>query len=114
MADKVVVPDEMKKAAGRASNGFDPDGYLLYHPLEGALNWLDEKLTRMRKDKGSLWREGYNTAIEDVRRIYLNPETEVPEAIKHFILDHHQHISVDRFNSMVLESYRLGQKSVIK
>jgi|SRR5579863_1336253 len=36
------VPEDMRKAAGEASGGIDPEGYILYHPLEGALRWLAE------------------------------------------------------------------------
>lgn len=85
MADKVVVPDEMKKAAGRASNGFDPDGYFLYHPLEGALNWLDEKIKGLKRGDMYLDRRLYNNAIEDVRRMYLAPDSEVGTAAKNVI-----------------------------
>lgn len=87
MANKVVVPEEMKKVAEdgfmRPPNGVFHDKPLIVCILNSQLpnallevvGWLDEKLTRMRKDKGSPWRDGYNTAIEDVRRMYLAPES---------------------------------------
>jgi len=39
---KIIVPEGMRFAAGKASDGFDPWCYLLYRPLEAALLWLSE------------------------------------------------------------------------
>lgn len=42
MANKIVVPAGMLKAAGNSTEGVDPEGYLIYQAVKAALQWLAE------------------------------------------------------------------------
>ena len=49
---KIVVPEGMQLAAGEASEGLDPEGYFLYHPLAAAVQWLLNKIHECDPDFG--------------------------------------------------------------
>lgn len=113
---KIVVPDGMLKAAQGAISDdisyFDCEGI-----LEAALRWQDAELKKMydkvnqpfgcdseaESNRLSNVRHGRLCAIEDVRRMFLAPEPEVPEEIKD-LMDRWG----NRFDEAILQAYRRG------
>lgn len=99
---KIVIPEGMLKAAQVYLMEYASVPLLTKESreydrvfLEGALRWLDgelEKLMDQSVAPGTYYREpsmsddyhrlGNNSAIEKVRRMFLAPEPEVPDAIK--------------------------------
>ena len=79
MSEKIVVPEGMLKAAGKASGGVDPDGYFLYLPLQAALLWLsenpivptDEQVEEMRIKLVPVHPHWGNIVAEWQRRMFL-------------------------------------------
>ena len=108
---RIVVPEGMLEAAGKASNGVDPEGHFLYLPIEAALCWLDAKL-----DQCVVAEDGAKT-IKQVRRMFLAPEPSVANvdaAIPDLLLDAPTHILIEEANRKIREAYRRGQKSGAK
>jgi len=83
---RYVVPEGMRLAAGRATNGVDPEGFLIYPALEAALRWQSENLkVPTEKEWAACLQDarrdsGISPVMAWVRRMYLTPEPEAPEA----------------------------------
>lgn len=85
---KYVVPAGMLKAAAKATNGFDPEGHLMYLPVLAAVEWIGDELEKMvKKDpyfndpfgrsesmSENSVRTGYNKALREMRSLLLDPE----------------------------------------
>src|ERR1700685_2254854 len=87
---KIVVPEEMLKAslAGLLKANYDINGTKvltwgqkdsIQPVLQASLHWLDAELLKIKENgvEGDKWTDGYDAAIEDVRKMYLMPEAEV-------------------------------------
>jgi hypothetical protein len=128
---KYVVPEGMLKAVdkaigemrlGQASRLAPRNGELWPNELkqvalEAAIGWLDGKLTEFDQPGAfDQYRNGYNAAIRCVRRMFLAPEPEVPEAIKDLMwsqplykCDTEFYEAIPNANASVLEAYRRGK-----
>jgi len=135
---KIVVPEGMLKAAmavadeawdngeiGRSLVGETPWKKTSRVILEAALRWLigELPLPSLQDDEysGPEWTKGYNRAMEDVRRMFLAPEPEVPECLEGMMFSSHDiglHLKnadadnlSNHLNSYILEAYRMGRES---
>ena len=132
---RYAVPEGMLKAAENAALSGMPmprGGSLLPKILEAALRVLDGELETLSSsynvqfgshseaavNRFSDRRKGKMQAIEDVRRMFLAPEPEVPEAVKDLGCTPEQLATLDgvnkeiaiRANNAIAEAYRRGQK----
>jgi hypothetical protein len=126
MEKKYVVPEGMLRAVdeefpsvGKASE--------VERGLLAAIRWLDgelNKITKKRETVGDFMRSpfladsyqdnGYNLAIRDIRRMFLAPEPEVPEAVKSLLCNEGAdaiQTPRDIYNWNIIEAYRRGQFS---
>jgi hypothetical protein len=80
---KIKVPDGMTEAAvGYARQENSPGSKDHYRAvLNVALQWLDERIKHLKETEPHKQAkpEAYKAALEDVRRLYDDPEPEVPE-----------------------------------
>ncbi len=129
MSNKIVVPEGMLKAVDaawiNAHGGPHPqaspkvakdieDG--IRFDLEAALLWQNEKLNAMLKPSPrNETQAAYNAAVEDVRRMFLAPEPEVPEEIKDlFVGQETLDNKGTEMNHRIHEAYRRDQKAGMK
>jgi hypothetical protein len=126
----------MRLAAGRATNGVDPEGFLIYPALEAALRWQSENLQVPTAEQArelfsvvdhpvGASGDGWNKVVSDIavewqRRMYLAPEPEVPDEIKDIgilfdILEpSRMGASAESVKKYGIECYRRGQKAGLK
>jgi len=119
LSRKIVVPDAMRKAAGAATDGVDPEGYFLYHALEGALRWLDDELEKLLPKEECYYRSpsmsetyeanGRKIAIAAMRRLFV-AEPEVPDAVADLLLWHKAGTTCD-LDKRIIEAYNRGRKA---
>lgn len=130
---KIIVPDEMLKAAQiEAQDWLAYDAPQTRKLLEAALRQLsehpivptDEQLADIRSSvrmeiprdsrgfvdgsKDMLWPWFKSILEEWQRRMFLAPEPEVPEAIKDLMRDYDREGSI---GSLIVEAYRRGQRN---
>lgn len=94
---KIVVPEGMRKAAGLATKGVDPEGYLFYLAVEAAVCWLLNELETKTKSSPGMYQSeslsesnqrcGYNYAIADILKMFAPPET-LPDTLVLCIMRH--------------------------
>ena len=122
MSDKkYVVPEGMLKAACEHSpyrRRTDPDEGLILPLLTNAVRWLAEELDKSDGCSPALngtFQDGWIAAWRHFQRMFLAPESEVPEGIKDLMADvgisSILTIRRDTFNNDILEAYRRGQKA---
>ena len=110
---KIVVPEEMLKAAIEAYKIFAPYPMSPEHSkhvdpvLEAALRWLDGALETQRVEAVSDWRKGYSAAIDDLRRMFFVSEPEVPEAVRDLVEGMSWGTTTPH---AILEAYRRGKE----
>lgn len=111
----------MRKAAGEASGGIDPEGYMLYHPLEGALRWLaehpmvptDEQIHEFyagESEAGVSFDFLRRFAAWYQKRMFLEPEAVDPKEVEDLLWYGSTNASRDH-DAKVIEAYRRGRKS---
>jgi len=122
---KIKVPEGMLKAATDAIYDTScPQRMFPDYLIEAALACLDARLCELKNDiKGpKAWQftQPYKEAIEDVRRLFRDPEPEVPESVKDLLFDEsHERRAEFRganmsswsrpnINNAILEAYRRG------
>ena len=118
---KIQVPEGMIKAI----NEHWRHGVQLEGLIEAALHWLIEKgfdekeinaycEANFKGYDGTAQRIGFRMGIDYVRRMFLAPEPEVPEAIKDLLEGPEEPgISAREANWRVIEAYRRGQQSKV-
>jgi len=136
MSDKIVVPNGMLEVAKAAydKNWRENGAVITNKILEAALRWLSDALGTSsfrlivdnvyaaRKDRGKFpCDDAYCIAVESVRRMFLAPETEVPEEIKSLMFPVAQGIPValadntvtvkKEVNDRIIEAYRRGKEA---
>ena len=114
---KIVVPEEMLKAAREAHWSQLRKDFYSTEPqsqssieaqLEAALRWLDGALENQRPSGVSDWRKGYSAAIDDLRRMFFVSAPEVPEAVKDLVEGMSWGTTTPH---AILEAYRRGKAS---
>jgi len=119
MDRKLKIPDGMLKAAQDASSAAAMQGGCGIYPiracLEAALRWQDAVLRRMEENVTGIegmTAGGYAVAIQEVRRMFLASEEEIPEELKSLMWEHDPGGDYNvEHNQQILEAYRLGQKA---
>jgi ribosome modulation factor len=115
MAEKKInIPDGMWKSAYNATVMMGKSREeCTTKVLEAALRWLDGELEKSDGQSpliGGTYQDGWIGAWRHIRRMFLAPESEVPDAIRDCIIADDQPISRECHNARVLEAYRRGQK----
>ena len=116
MSEKMyLVPEGMRKAAGRATEDVDPEGFIMYPGLEAAIRWLDrileEKLVDNVTPWQTPWQAGRNEAIKEIRGMFLAPEPEFPEEIKGlFVNEVLGMVNGKQINDRIRKAYLCGKK----
>lgn len=102
---EIKVPEGMLKAAVHSAmrDGLQYDSIPII--IEAALRWLDSLLAAMEKDNDG--HTAYCAAIDEVRRMFLAPEPEIPEDIKDLLGSP----EMTHTNECIIEAYRRGQKA---
>jgi hypothetical protein len=114
MDGKIKVPEGMRfaveKDLWKAECGKDSAVNVI---LKASILWLDGELKSMRSMRLEDHERGYNGALDDVRRMFLDPEPEVPEDVRPLLK---MSIIGDwvQIHSAILEAYRRGQKAGAK
>jgi len=115
MDGKIVVPEGMLKAGNNAvmSQYCCPCSTCVGNReaiIEASILWLDGELKSMRSMRLEDHERGYNGALDDVRRMFLAPEPEVPEDVRPLLK---MSIIGDwvQIHSAILEAYHRGRRS---
>jgi hypothetical protein len=107
MSKKIEVPEGMSNAVREATHGYDAQTVNI--GVEAALRWMDEELQKLKETVSHKQAkpEAYKAAIQDVRRMFLAPEPEVPEAIQ----DLWDASPTPDTKRRTIEAYRRGKES---
>ena len=132
MAEKIVVPDGMLKAAVDAAVKFTGANTIQASTrvkaeieesfkvaVEAALLWLDAELPlpSISSDEyqGPEWDAGWNCAVKAVRRIFIALEPVMSEKIEDLFWNYNpvysseDRIQVDGHNAGIIEAFRRGK-----
>lgn len=108
---KYVVPDGMRIAAGGNTGGVDPEGYILYLGLQGAIKWLSENpqmptIKQLEEMWNQIpestanypyWQKVREVMAEWQRRMFLAPEPpkSFPDPLVMHIMRHFEDVEHD-------------------
>ena len=121
---EIVVPEGMLKSV-YYSEGYELELRREREPdieriVEATLRWLSENPIVPTVEQSSEMMEKFpvnttrNVCVEWQRRMFLSPESEVPESIKDLIFNLKFTANPEVANNAILEAYRRGQRSVAK
>lgn len=129
---KILVPDGLRRAAGRALNDLDPEGYMILLGLEAALRWLAENpivptvqqqdaMVKRKDSYAQAERNAYFYSVEWQRRMFLSPEPdEIPKELHDLTWRNSQgsagkvSLTFTELDERILEAFNRGRKSSAK
>jgi hypothetical protein len=111
---KIVVPEGMLQAAIHSDCMDEIENIDEEKMLEAAMRWQDGELQKLVKPSPrNECQASYNMAIDDVRRMFIAPDPEVPEDIADLVgrWGKPKDGELNEPQAELIEAYRRGQKS---